>query len=287
MAIPHGKLLTADDRAATVPAMTRQPTAEPGINPSSPSERTALVTGGGRGIGRAIALRFAADGWHVVVTGRTIEQLEEVVADAAGLSGRIVAQACDVGSAESVAAMVDNATSMVGPIDTVVNNAGVHAAGSFLELGPDVFRDLFETNVIGIVHVCQALLPSMIAAGFGRIINIASTAGLFESPGQSPYNTSKHAVVGLTRCMALEMAPTGVTVNAICPGFVDTPMLGSFADAAGVELDTIRQRLAGRTPMGRILAPDEIAHLAAHMASELAGGMTGQTMVVSNGMRMH
>ncbi|MFT7602412.1 MAG: NAD(P)-dependent dehydrogenase (short-subunit alcohol dehydrogenase family) [Acidimicrobiales bacterium] len=251
------------------------------------TSRKAVVTGGGRGIGRSIALRFAADGCDVVVTGRTTTQLDTVVTEAAELPGRVVAITCDVGSPESVISMVEQATAAVGAIDTVVNNAGVHAAGPFMKIDPDVFRNLFETNVIGIVHVCQALLPSMMDAGFGRIINVASTAGLFESAGQSPYNTSKHAVVGLTRCMALEMAPTGVTVNAICPGFVDTPMLGSFADAAGVELDTIRERLAKRTPMGRILDPDEIAHLALYLASDLAGGMTGQTIAISNGMRMH
>lgn len=249
--------------------------------------RRIVVTGGGRGIGRDIALRFASEGANVMVTARSTNQLEATVADAAKLAGSVVAQTCDVSSASDVTALAEAAQSELGGVDTVVNNAGVHAAGRFMEHEPETYQQLFDVNVVGVVRISQAFLPAMIEAGFGRIINIASTAGLFESPSQAPYNTTKHALVGLTRCMALELAPTGVTVNAICPGFVDTPMLGSFADDAGVDLDTLRDRIASRTPMGRILQPEEIAHLAAYLASDLAGGMTGQTIAISNGMRMH
>ena len=115
---------------------------------------------------------------------------------------------------------------------------------------------------------------------------MASTAGLFESPGQAPYNASKHGAVGLTRCMALELAATGVTCNAICPGFVDTPMLDGFAGLVGAESEELRRRLAQRTPMGRILDPSEIADLAIYLGSDESSGMTGQTMAISNGMRM-
>ncbi len=141
-------------------------------------------------------------------------------------------------------------------------------------------------NVVGIVRVSQAFLPAMIESGRGSIVNIASTAGLFESPGQSPYNASKHGAVGLTRCMALELAKTGVTCNAICPGFVDTSMIDGFAAIANAEADALRATLAARTPMGRMLQPEEIGHLAVYLGSDESSGMTGQTMAISNGMRM-
>tara|TARA_B100000686_G_scaffold154730_1_gene162376 strand:+ start:15310 stop:15861 length:552 start_codon:yes stop_codon:yes gene_type:complete len=174
----------------------------------------------------------------------------------------------------------------LGGVDIVVNNAGIHAAGRFLDIDPATYSRLYEVNVVGIVRVSQAFLDGMIERGRGSIVNIASTAGLFESPGQAPYNASKHGAVGLTRCMGLELASSGVTCNAICPGFVDTPMLDGFAELVGAESDELRAQLAKRTPMGRILSPDEIANLAVYLGSDEASGMTGQTMAISNGMRM-
>jgi NAD(P)-dependent dehydrogenase (short-subunit alcohol dehydrogenase family) len=246
--------------------------------------RRAVITGGGRGIGRAIALAYAAEGARCVITARSADELAAVAAEAP--NGTVIPIECDVTSDESVAAMSVAANEALGEVDIVVNNAGIHASGGFMDIDPDTYTRLFDVNVVGIVRVSQAFLPGMIERGFGRIVNMASTAGLFESPGQAPYNASKHGAVGLTRCMALEMAPMGVTVNAICPGFVDTPMIDGFATLVGAERDELRDRLAARTPMGRMLQPEEIAGLAVHIASDIAGGMTGQTMVVSNGMRM-
>jgi 3-hydroxybutyrate dehydrogenase len=174
----------------------------------------------------------------------------------------------------------------LGGADIVVNNAGIHAAGRFVDIEPETYSRLYEVNVVGVVRVSQAFLSGMIERQRGSIVNIASTAGLFESPGQAPYNASKHGTVGLTRCMALELASSGVTCNAICPGFVDTPMLDGFADLVGAESEELRKQLAKRTPMGRILSPDEIANLALYLGSDESSGMTGQTMAISNGMRM-
>ena len=246
--------------------------------------KTAVITGGGRGIGRAIALAYVQAGATCIVASRQLEDLEATARLAP--HGAVEAIVCDVASDTSVAAMAELVLGKFGGVDIVVNNAGVHAAGSFLEIDAATYSRLYEVNVVGIVRVSQAFLGGMIERGRGSIVNIASTAGLFESPGQAPYNASKHGAVGLTRCMALEWASTGVTCNAICPGFVDTPMLEGFADLVGAEADELRKRLAQRTPMGRILDPSEIANLAVYLGGDESSGMTGQTMAISNGMRM-
>ena len=246
--------------------------------------KTAVITGGGRGIGRAIALAYVQAGATCIVASRQLEDLEATARLAP--HGAVEAIVCDVASDTSVAAMAELVLGEFGGVDIVVNNAGVHAAGSFLEIDAATYSRLYEVNVVGIVRVSQAFLGGMIERGRGSIVNIASTAGLFESPGQAPYNASKHGAVGLTRCMALELASTGVTCNAICPGFVDTPMLEGFADLVGAEADELRKRLAQRTPMGRILDPSEIANLAVYLGGDESSGMTGQTMAISNGMRM-
>ncbi len=246
--------------------------------------KRAVITGGSRGIGRGIALAYVKEGASCVVISRQLEDLEETAELAP--AGAIEPIVCDVANDASVAAMAELVLDKFGGVDIVVNNAGVHAAGSFLEIDAATYSRLFEVNVVGIVRISQAFLGGMIERQSGSIVNIASTAGLFESPGQAPYNASKHGAVGLTRCMALELAPTGVTCNAICPGFVDTPMLDGFADLVGAEADELRRRLAQRTPMGRILDPSEIANLAIYLGSDESSGMTGQTMAISNGMRM-
>jgi meso-butanediol dehydrogenase / (S,S)-butanediol dehydrogenase / diacetyl reductase len=245
--------------------------------------KRAVITGGGRGIGRAIALAYAAEGAQCVITSRKVADLEATAAEAPEALTPI---ACDVGDDASVTAMAAAAVDVLGGVDIVVNNAGVHAAGRFLDIAPQTFADLYNVNVVGVVRVSQAFVPAMIEQGRGSVVNIASTAGLFESPGQSPYNASKHGTVGLTRCMALELAATGVSCNAICPGFVDTPMIDGFAEIANAEADALRAQLAARTPMGRMLQPEEIGSLAVYLGSDESSGMTGQAMAISNGMRM-
>ena len=246
--------------------------------------KRAVITGGGRGIGRAIALAYAREGALCVITSRKLEDLEATAEQAP--PGALRPVVCDVSNDASVSAMADFVHEQFGGADIVVNNAGIHAAGRFLDIDPATYSRLFEVNVVGIVRVSRAFLDGMIERGRGSIVNIASTAGLFESPGQAPYNASKHGAVGLTRCMGLELAASGVTCNAICPGFVDTPMLEGFAELVGAESDELRAQLAQRTPMGRILSPDEVANLAIYLGSDESSGMTGQTMAISNGMRM-
>ena len=151
----------------------------------------------------------------------------------------------------------------------MVNNAGVYRGKSFLEYSAADFQDMLDVNLFGVLHFTQACLPGMQARRHGRIINMASTAGKWGSRNQSAYNVSKHAVVGLTRCVALEASPFAVTVNAICPGFIQT--------------DMVKAALT-RVPLGRVLAPDEIAGLAVYLGSHESSGMTGQSIHIDGGM---
>ena len=244
--------------------------------------KIALVTGAGRGIGAATAKKLTESGAKVLVNDLD----EEVAQSVANTLPGAIAHTGDLTDLKMGDELVETAIQEFGGLDIVVNNAGIHAAGRFLDIDPATYSRLFEVNVVGIVRVSHAFLEGMIERGRGSIVNIASTAGLFESPGQAPYNASKHGAVGLTRCMGLELAASGVTCNAICPGFVDTPMLEGFAELVGAESDALRAQLAQRTPMGRILTPDEVANLAIYLGSDGSSGMTGQTMAISNGMRM-
>ncbi|MGI9613778.1 MAG: SDR family NAD(P)-dependent oxidoreductase [Acidimicrobiales bacterium] len=190
--------------------------------------KRALITGGGRGIGFAIARAFIAEGARCAITSRSLDAAR-TAADSLG-SDTAIPVACDVTSDPSVTSMVDEVVQQLGGVDIVVNNAGGAASGPFASHSATAFLETFDLNVAGAVRVIQAFLPDMVERGQGRIVNIASTAGLFASPGQSPYNTSKHALVGLSKCLALELASTGVTSNAICPGFVETDLLSEVAE---------------------------------------------------------
>ncbi len=250
--------------------------------------RTAIVTGAGRGIGRRIALALAANGATLALAARTIEQVEDAAAEIRDAGGHAVAIKCDITRDDDIAAMSARARESVGEIDIVVNCAGNHIAGRFVDLELEDFQRLLDVNFLSVVRVTRAFLPEMVDAGWGRIINIASTAGKYGPMNQSPYNSSKHAVIGLTRCLALELARTGVTVNAICPGFVDTPLLRdglpAIASLLGTDEDEALAGLVQRVPMGRLLDADEIAPLAVYLASDESSGMTGQSLAVCGGL---
>ncbi|NDI23658.1 MAG: SDR family oxidoreductase [Betaproteobacteria bacterium] len=170
----------------------------------------------------------------------------------------------------------------------MVNNAGIYRSGAFLDYEPEDFQALLDVNLFGTLHLMQAALPGMQRRSAGSIINIASTAGKWGSRHQSAYNVSKHAVVGLTRCVALETAASGVRVNAICPGFVQTDMVEDlkkgYAKVSGADVEAIVQATLSRIPIGRMLQPEEIAHLAVLLASDESKAMTGQSILVDGGM---
>lgn len=251
--------------------------------------RAVLITGASRGIGRAIAERFAEEGADLFLSATRIEGLGDVRAACQARGARVNVYAADVADRVQVAAMVDAAAASFGRIDGLVNNAGIYKAARFVDYDPRDFDDVMRVNLYGAFHVMQLTLRRMLAQGHGKIINIASTAGKWESPNQAAYNASKHALVGLTRCAALETANRGITVNAICPAFVETDMLQDFkvhADMAGVSFERFRETLLARVPMGRFVQPIEVAHLAVYLASSESDTMTGETLTLAGGMRM-
>ncbi|WP_426528833.1 SDR family NAD(P)-dependent oxidoreductase [Bradyrhizobium sp. McL0615] len=247
-----------------------------------------MITGASRGIGRAIALRFAEEGCHVAVAATSVTPLEEVAELARQIGVKASVQNLDVTMRSDCFNAVEKVRSELGGLDILVNAAGIARTSSFVDYAEADFRAVFDVNVYGPIHLMQAVLPHMQRRQSGKIVNIASTAGKWASPNQSAYNASKHALVGLTRCIALEAAPFRINVNAICPGLVQTEMLtnafGQLAAANDKSLDEILAPILARTAMKRILDPSEIAALAVYLASSESDGMTGQSIVIDSGM---
>jgi 3-hydroxybutyrate dehydrogenase len=241
--------------------------------------RHALVTGGGRGIGRAIAAALTQAGASVTIAGRGEQALAEVVAKGEA-AGFVVADVTDVNAMNGG---VKQAVAARGPVDLLIANAGTATAVPFAKAKPDQFRDMFEQHVLGMVHPVQAVLGGMIERGFGRIVAVASIVGLRASPNVSPYTTAKHAMVGLVRSIALETAGTGVTVNAVCPGFVDTDLIRGSMDRLvqqGMSKEDALGRFTARVPVGRLVKPEEVAGAVLYFCSPAAAAATGATLVI-------
>lgn len=276
---------TDDDRIAS-----RAPNAESRTGRLAGS--TALVTGGSRGIGFGIARAFAAEGADLLLVARSDETLAAAAGQLAGhVTGRDVrveTVRADVGDRDACRAAVAAAIDRFGALDVLVNAAGIYRARPFLEYTPTDFEEVLRVNLHGTIHMMQAVLPHMLERGAGRIVNVASTAGKWASRNQSAYNVSKHAVVGLTRCTALEFASSGVTINAMCPGFVQTDLVDQFVDEhasiGGQSYDATRAAMVARVPQGRFLDIAECGELAVYLASPLARGMTGQSVLLDGGM---
>ncbi|MEY4284859.1 MAG: SDR family oxidoreductase [Betaproteobacteria bacterium] len=252
------------------------------------SGKVALVTGARRGIGLAIAHNYLRQGARVVALCSHPDGVAQMQA-ALGGGDQLVCMALDVRDEAACRQLTQDVLARMGRIDILVNNAGIYRSKSFLNHSANDFRELMEVNLFGVLHMTQAVLPHLIEQRWGRIINIASTAGKWGSRLQSAYNTSKHAVVGLTRCVALETAQTGVTVNAICPGFVQTDMveeLKAQTAAASGDPEALIKNVLSRVPMNRILHPDEVASLALYLASDAASAITAQSLLVDGGMLM-
>ena len=271
--------------------MTTETASPPALSPNTGrlAGATALITGASRGIGRAIAEAFAREGADLFLSATARTNLAEIEAHVGAAGRRVATGAVDVADEASVEALFAAAVEAFGGIDIVVNNAGIYTGKPFTEYTAAEFDRVMRVNAYGTFHVMQRALRHMQDRGRGKIVNIASTAGKWESPNQAAYNASKHAVVALTRCAALENAAAGIRVNAICPGFVETDMIGEFeghAERAGMDFDAFKAAMVSRIPTGRLLQPEEIAHIAVYLASPESDGMTGQTISISGGMRM-
>ncbi len=248
-----------------------------------------VVTGGGSGIGRGIALAMAAEGAVVVVTGRREELLAETVALVEQAGGSAMAQVMDVASADSVTRGMLAIVDALGSIDILVNNAGVGGPNACGVEGDDRWDLILRTNLDGVFFASREALKHM--PDGGRVINIASVLGQFGVPGYTAYCASKHGVIGFTKALALEVAPRKITVNAICPGWVETEMahdgMQLMADGVGVSFDEARAQAIAGVPMGRILEPREVGGLVVYLASEAASGMTAQALSLCGGQVMN
>lgn len=246
------------------------------------ARRHALVTGGGKGIGLAVAAALSAAGIEVTALGRDEAALRAALS-AGHARGAITA---DITDAQSIRTAVAEAARHA-PIDILVNNAGGAETGPFLRLGDEVFERLMLVNFHGALRLTRAVLPGMIERGFGRVINVASTAGLKGYAYASAYVASKHALVGLTRALALETAKAGVTVNALCPGYTDTDMVRASVERVSAKTGgsgaAVLARFKEANPQGRLVRPDEVAAAAVWLASDAAGAVNGQAIAIDGG----
>lgn len=240
--------------------------------------RHVLITGGGRGIGAEMARRFAALGDRITVLSRSRDEVERVADEVGGYGIR-----CDVGEPASVEA----AFMAAGPVDVLINNAGVARSSPVLKTDVRVWEEHLKVNLTGSFLCSLKVLPGMASRGRGRIINVASVAGLKGYPYLAAYCASKHGLIGLTRALAAEYGGQGVTVNAICPGYVDSQMLTqaiqNIVDKTGRSADEVRAELESQTPQNRFFEVGEVAAMAVFLASEEAKGVNGQALTICGG----
>jgi 3-oxoacyl-[acyl-carrier protein] reductase len=242
--------------------------------------RVAIVTGGTRGIGRAIALRLAAEGANVAISYRSNDETAEETAGALRAAGvKCEVFKGDVSSPGDVEALFKGVSDAFGRVDILVNNAGITRDNIMMRMKEEEFDDVLRTNLGGTYLCTRAALRPMVRARWGRIVNVSSVVGLVGNAGQANYAASKAGIIGFTKSVAREVAQRGITANAVAPGYVETELTGSLPEK-------VKDQIRNQVPMGRFGEDEEVAEVVAFLAGEGAGYVTGQTIAVDGGMTM-
>lgn len=252
--------------------------------------KRAIVTGAGKGIGRSIALALAQAGADVAVTARTASDVDALALEIQAMGRRSLAVTCDVTDPEQVQYMATTLLAGLGGLDILVNNAGNAGSHKMLNHPDELWHRMLAINLTSVYYVCKACLPAFTEQRSGRIINIASIASRVGGNYIAAYTASKHGVLGLTRALAVEMRPYNVTVNAICPGYVDTPMtdasVSNMIARTGMSEEQAREYLAKTSPQNRLISPEEVAAAVVFLSMDINRGISGQALNIDGGGTM-
>ena len=257
---------------------------------ASSDKPIVLITGGSGGLGSAIARAFALNGDRVVISGRNPKALHDTAIEIRRQGLEINYFSCDVTRKDEVVTLADRIGRELGTVQVLINNAGIARAASFLEMADSMWDEILQTNLTGAYNCCKVFLSGMVQSRWGRIINIASTTAKVGYSYVTAYTASKHGVLGLTRALAMETARRGVTVNAICPGYLNNELTRDnarrMAEKTGKTVEEVLGLFAASAPQNRLIEPEEVASLALMLASETSAGITGQAISIDGGAVM-